>query len=72
MIVEVLDLREEEDPLAKDEADDRDRDDLEVLDVRRRMEMSGGLLGHKDSCDWEGEEVRAGVSGGSTAELLPL
>ena len=47
-------------------------DDLEVLDVRRGMEMSGGLLGCKDLCVWEDEEVRAGVSGGSTVGLLPL
>ena len=31
--------------------------------------MSRGL-GRMDSCVWVGEEVRAGISGGSTAELL--
>ena len=33
--------------------------------------MSRGL-GRKDSCAGVGEEVRAGVSGGSTAEFLLL
>ena len=65
------DLWEEEDPLAEDEADDRDLDDLEVLEVRRGLEMRG-RIGRKDSLVLGVEEVQAGVSGGSAAGLLLL
>ena len=65
------DLREEVDPLAEDEAEDRDRDDLEVLEVWRGLEISGRVW-REDSWVVEFEEVRAGVSGGSAAGLLPL
>jgi len=65
------DLREEEDPLTEDEADERDLDDLEVLEVWRGLKMRG-RIGREDSLVLGVEEVQAGVSGGSAAGLLLL
>ena len=49
-----VDMREEEDPLAEDEADDLDLDDLEVLEVRQWLEMRGRIR-RDDSLVWEVE-----------------
>ena len=65
------DLFEEFEPLAEDEAEDRDREDLEVLEGLRWIEICG-RIGREDSLVLEVEEVQAGVSGGSAAGLLPL
>ena len=65
------DLLEEFEPLADEAVEDRDREDLEVPEGLRLREMRG-RIGREDSLVLEVEEVRAGVSGGSAAGLLPL
>ena len=65
------DLPEELEPLADEAVEDRDREDLEVPEGLRWREMRG-RIGREDSFVSEGREVRAGVSGGSSAGLLPL
>ena len=65
------DLLEEFEPLADEAVEDRDREDLEAPEGLRWREMRG-RIGREDSWVSEGWEVRAGVSGGSSAGLLPL
>ena len=65
------DLLEEFEPLADEAVEDRDREDREVLEGLRWREIRG-RIGREDSFVLEVEEVQAGVSGGSSAGLLPL
>ena len=68
-IEETLDFPEEDNiDFLLEEVDERD---LKDLDVRWGVEMRRGI-GRMDSCGWVVEDVRPGVSGGSTAEILPL